>query len=65
MRDACLMSVAFVFADDGDAFVLDFGGRQGPSLEHTPAWANPVFPHDQCRGNQCNADWPVEVLRNT
>ena len=27
--------------DDGDAFVLDFGGRQGPSLEYVAYWAMP------------------------
>jgi len=54
LRAACPFSVAFHFADDGDAFVLDFGGRQGPSLEHTQAWAEPE--QGECWGNRCNAD---------
>ena len=41
LRAACPYNVAFHFEDDGDAFVLDFGGRQGPSLEYVAYWAMP------------------------
>ena len=42
LRADCPYSVAFVFVEtDGDGFVLDMGGAQGPSLEHVPPEAMP------------------------
>ena len=42
LRARCAFSAAFVFRDDGgDAFVLDFGGAQGPSLEYIPRTSLP------------------------
>ena len=55
LRRACPYSIAFVFDDDGDAFVLDMGGLQGPSLEYV-AWWHEMDHARECHGEGCNND---------
>lgn len=38
LRERCPFSVAFYFENEGDAYVVDFGKTEAPSIDYTTLW---------------------------